>query len=244
MPLNPAFLRDWSGPEGSPASDNRLPVAPPLGTPFRNLVHNYADNPSLEASLANWASVGSNTLIRDLNQAYYGATSARATYQNDLRLAIITLPPSAYPVPGELVTLSAQVMIPAAWNGGAIQIDDGSTMEGGSLLAAETSIMTDRDAWVPIKSYLRNGGNDGQPFSVTIKTLSAPTAGQFIYIDALMVNRGTSIPLNYFDGDSADAEWLGTPDLAISQKTLQPFNNPPAVDWSITDIFTDFDLFT
>lgn len=141
-------------------------------------------NGDFETDVTGWTAGGTNTIVQSTNEAKFGAASAQLTYQDTLALAATSL-----------ITLTAEsydgrlwVWIPANWDGGDITVDFlGFTgMTGGGPNALVDVDMSFRDDWQAIAT---RGTPDAGDLSgqLRIRTMSAPTAGRFIYVDGVSV---------------------------------------------------------
>lgn len=181
-------------------------IAPPLT--------NWAKNPSVELTTTTYTQYVGNTIARSTEQSYSGDYSLKATYSNDTRLTSVAIVPSGGVQVGQIFHGSARVWIPSSWTGGQVIIGDDGTNGANNIVAQVNADMALRDQWQTIYWTKEKITSAGTTTNIFIKyTGTAPTVGDFIYIDGVMSIIGAEDPgvPDYFDGDFAGSQWLGSP---------------------------------
>lgn len=164
---------------------------------------NLVTNGGFETNTTGWVKVGTNTIAVSAEQAWSGAQSLKATYQDSTTLAqyAITLTAVAY-------TASCYLYIPAAYDGLAPRLERvGFTGAAGPVfVSADLGV---RDAWqrLELAAFVPAAGDlDG---AININAAAGPpTAGKFLYIDDAQVELG-SIATPYIHTDGATASRTG-----------------------------------
>ncbi len=143
---------------------------------------NYVLNPSFEVDTSTWGTYGINTLARSFLEASSGRASLLATYQNDLRLASCGV---TVATPWSTIVGSARVWVPNSWTGGQITISDDGQWAGAAFLSTLNADMGKRNQWQTIWFAYDLGADTAG--GVFIRAATAPAAGQYIYVDSVMV---------------------------------------------------------
>lgn len=161
---------------------------------------NLCANGGFEADLTGWASGSAYAITDSADQAKFGTKSLKSTYGSgsDTNIAdyAITLPAAG------TYTISAWLYIPSAWAAGTplIQVTDDGLFSGatwGTRTIADTTL---RDQWQRIYGTITvvAGGLSGT-FVFRDTSGSFPTAGQYLYLDGVMINEGP-VALPYCEG--------------------------------------------
>jgi hypothetical protein len=169
---------------------------------------NLCLNPSFEAlDAAGWTTASGNTITPSTAQAKYGAVSLQATYQSDLRLAWYATNPVTTTVPGTTYVLACWVYIPSGWTGGAIQLTNDFNVSPTVVTSNSVSAV---NAWTQV--FYVFTATHANSLGLFVRAASAPTAGQFIYVDGAMILANTAaVPTTYYGGTSAnDGDYQGS----------------------------------
>lgn len=169
------------------------------------------DEPSFETGTTGWTTGGSNTIAQSAAQQRFGAYSALCTYQSSLVLAdhVITL--TAVPH-----TFSTYAYIPSNYDGTQLRLQASNYASAiGELLVNFDMSLTDQ--WQRVDLTLTPDGGD-LVGSLRISDSGAPTAGRFIYIDAVDVVAADHVT-THVDGDQDGCEWDGEPHASTSRRS-------------------------
>lgn len=138
---------------------------------------NLVANPSLEVNTTGWSTGGTNSIARVLTRAKYGVASLLCTYSNSTLLGSIAITPTA----NTHAALSAWIWVPTDWDGGQINIRDGGTFAGATLVSSVDADLSKRDQWQRIQAiYLLSADVTG---TFTINAASSPSVGKTIFVD-------------------------------------------------------------
>jgi hypothetical protein len=174
---------------------------------------NLITDPSFETGTTGWGTGGINTIAQSATQQKYGVYSLLCTYQNSQFLAsyVITLTAAAH-------SLSVWVYIPTAYDGTDLRIQL-ANFAGGTGPGSVAADMTSRDQWqrVTLENYVIAPGDLTGTVQI-VEFGAAPTAGRFIYIDAVQVEQQTSVT-TYCDGDQLGCEWNGAAHASTSTRS-------------------------
>jgi hypothetical protein len=178
---------------------------------------NLCTNPSFEIGTTGWGTGGSNTIASSTVWSMRGNRSLKCTYQDNTVLASDSI---TVPAAGDY-TLTAWVYVPQDWDGGIIYLSDsGFTGATREYRAISADVM---GQWVRIETGVTVDAGDLSG-SFRVNTNSAPSAGKFIYVDAVMweqLDHATS----YCDGDQGDGyAWSGTVHASTSARTATGVN--------------------
>lgn len=171
---------------------------------------NLCTNPSIETGTTGWSTSGTNTIAQSSDYSFYGVYSLKATYQDNTTLAFFNIT-----VLEAQHVFSAYVYIPSDWDGGAIRIVQGSF--GSSTQDDTTNYQTTTTGqWTRISIIWTPAAGDLSG-NIQITTASAPTAGKFIYIDAVQAEQNSYVT-TYLDGSLQGCYWNGTPNASTSTR--------------------------
>jgi len=177
---------------------------------------NLITNPSFETNTTGWAASGTNTIASSTAEAKFGGYSLKATYQDTATLASYAATLTA----STTYYLSCYIYVPTNWDGGNIRLN---SSDYASASATYNTIYTDgtssKDRWLYIETKLEIDSD--AVGSITIDTTSAPTAGRFIYIDAVQCEANSSYATTYIDGDQDGCKWTGTEHGSTSSRDAQ-----------------------
>lgn len=169
---------------------------------------NLVTNGGAETNATGWTTGGTNTIARSTDQEKFGSGSIKATYTDSTSLAMragLVLTAARH-------AASCWVYVPAAWDGGQIQISIANY--AGSTTHYQTHAnMALTDQWQKIRMSFTVVGGD-LTGDILISAASAPTAGRFIYVDGMQVEVA-SIPTPYVETDG------GTDSRAAGRLQLQ-----------------------
>lgn len=171
---------------------------------------NLCANPSFESGTTGWAASGTNTIAQSSSDAWSGAYSLKCTYQDNTTLAsyAITLPTVSVDY-----TFTARVYLPSNWDGGAVSFA-GANFTSSSESDTATCSMT--GVWTKIETTMT--ADTDVTGNVTIVCASTPTAGRYIYVDAVQIEQ-KSYDTTYCDGDQEGCKWIGA---AHGSKSSRP----------------------
>jgi len=203
---------------GTVTDDIPLEVRPDIdelvqtGDLFASNKNNLTGNFSFESGTTSWATAGTNVIAASTDYALHGSNSCKATYNDDTTL--MTQVTGGYE--NEAMIAIAYVYIPVDWDGGNAQI----------VMTGFTGATTD-ETFASSASYEGQWQRIYTKFTVAsdlsgvleIQTTGAPTGGKFLYVDNVMVKKGT--------------------DFAPSVTLLQPSYND-----TIRDVITDDVVFS
>jgi len=177
---------------------------------------NLITNPSFETNTTGWAASGTNTIASSTAEAKFGGYSLKATYQDNTTLATYAATLTA----STTYYLSCYIYVPTNWDGGNIRLN---SSDYASASATYNTIYTDgtssKDRWLYIETRLEIDSD--AVGSITIDTTSAPTAGRFIYIDAVQCEANSSYATTYIDGDQDGCKWTGSSHGSTSSRDAQ-----------------------
>jgi hypothetical protein len=170
---------------------------------------NLIDNPSFELGTTGWTP-GGNTFVRSSDQSLFGHYSGKLTYVTsaDLVQYNVTLTNDQY-------TYTAYVYIPSDWDGGAIRLDAHNFT--GRTVQEATTTTTTTGQWVRLRMRFTPASGDLQG-NLMIEAASAPSAGKFIYIEAVQIEKQDH-ETTYIDGDQPGCTWDGAKHASPSSRT-------------------------
>jgi hypothetical protein len=141
---------------------------------------NIVENPSLETNTTGWATGGANTIAQSTEQAYVGSNSLKVTYQDNTatlaQISSITLTAAAH-------VTGAWIYVPASYDGTDLRWLFSGFVGATGLVQGDID-MTIRDQWQFVVAYGTPDAGDLSGQLLLQEVGSAPTAGEFIYIDA------------------------------------------------------------
>lgn len=138
-----------------------------------------------ETSIGNWTASGTNTVAQSAAQAHGGSNSMLCTYQDNTTMG--NLASFTNPTAGVVYRVSAWVYIPSGnWTGGGIytRFLGYSSASFDEVYNTETTT----DSWVQLNGFIMADSGDTSG-SIIIKAASAPSAGDYIYIDDVSITR-------------------------------------------------------
>ncbi len=171
---------------------------------------NLLTNPSFETNTTGWVTDGTNTIAQSAEQAHSGANSLKWTFADNSTIARY----------GSLVltdadhTFSMWVYIPSGYDGGVrLTYSAYASASGDALVDANTGLV---DQWQRLDLTMNPDAGDLSGNLVINTAGSDPTAGKFVYIDAVQVELGsTANP--YVDGSLPLGRWTGTAHASTSE---------------------------
>ena len=176
---------------------------------------NLCTNPSFETDTSSWAPNSGGTpadlptLTRDTGKSFVGAASGRLDWATDDGLGFppYLLVAAANTTANGAYSISLKVWVPT----GSVGI---SMVCNGTLVALSGAT---KDAWVTLSG---NGTADaGGVISVTLNPSTPTGVGQKFYVDACLIEAGTTIGA-FFDGNSLNGAWTGTANKSTSTETI------------------------
>lgn len=166
------------------------------------LVTNLATNPSFETNMTSWGNGGSGSSSRVCSEAYVGSCSA------SVNIAANAAADSGINMATQTISISVgSTYTASAWVKGAsgialkLQIDEYS---GSSYVSQTNTGFTTTGSWqrVNLTRTIASGDN----MRVNVRTTSTSASARVFYIDAIMVNEGSSA-YTYGDGTSDGWSW-------------------------------------
>ncbi|TET82456.1 MAG: hypothetical protein E3J37_07250 [Anaerolineales bacterium] len=182
------------------------------GAQVAQVVENIVANPSFETNTTGWSAGGANTVAQDAVRYRYGAKSLKCTWQDNSVLAYypITLTAAAH-------TLGMWMYIPTSYDGGGVKIYLADFAGAGSSVIGNAD-MDVRDEWQFIPAHLTPVGGDLVGAIYVERSVSNPSAGRFIYIDAVQVEARNQ-PTCYCDGSLGPGHsWQGVAHASKSDR--------------------------
>ena len=189
---------------------------------------NLVDNPSIEKDTTGYSTGGTNTIARSSDYATKGNYSLKCTYQDNSSLATygITLTATAY-------TFSVDIYIPSSYTGTDVEISFANF--AGSSPTAVNADMTKTDQWQRLEVTVTPDSGD-LVGDLVVRDTSPPTAGDFIYIDAVQCEN-KSYATTYCDGDQEDCIWNGIVHNSASVRAL-----PTKAGGRVRDLIDDLSV--
>lgn len=190
-------------------------------------LRNPCTNPSIETGTTGYFASGTNTIAASTDQAFAGSQSLKVTYQNTLFSSGRSI--SAILETSTTFWIQARVYIPTDWDGGAISITDGGEFAGKTVVDATNQSTSTKGSWQWLRWKITTAADITG--NLYFQIASAPTAGKFFYVDAVMVSKSTAATCPaYFDGagyvndagvyvaNDGRCGWLGTAHASASDK--------------------------
>jgi hypothetical protein len=174
-------------------------------------------NPSFELGTTGYTTGGTNTIARSSAVQRHGVYSCLVTYQdNDTLLSYAVTITNADHVG------SVYVYIPTDYDGTDLKVGFSNFLPSSVVLGDVN--MTIRDKWQRVFSTIDPSAMDlGGSFTV-FENGTAPTAGKFIYIDAVQIELGT-VPTTFIDPNNTEKinkikqyGWNGSPNASTSYR--------------------------
>lgn len=136
-----------------------------------------------------WYASGTNTIARSGDQAKFGSYACKCTYQDNTILLY-----NAFPA-GRLTAAqhyaSAWIWVPSTWDGGDISLEWGNFAgDTPSVVTQWTAASDPTGEWFRIVSETTFDAGD-LIGNLRVRASSAPTAGRYIYVDAVQVTATT-----------------------------------------------------
>lgn len=176
---------------------------------------NLCTNPSFEAGITGWSAGGSPAPA--IAQSAVWAQSRTKSLLITWAAGNTFFPGANYTLattPGTQYTVSAYVNVPAG--NPPVQILVGGS---GLFVGSNTSVTNAPGERLTVTFTATSGSHNVSlvPPNVT------PTAGQFCYLDAVLIEQAPNAAA-YFDGASSGCQWTGTADLSTSQQLSGPLS--------------------
>lgn len=174
---------------------------------------NLCTQPSFEVDIDLWSTAGSNTIAKSSAQSYKGNYSLLCTYGDELSLASydVTLPTISV-----TYKLTARLYVSANWDGGNISLSSVDYAGATNTVVSQYTHGTSAPAtWLKLETTLSLSTD--AIGSVSLAASSAPTAGRFVYLDAVQVEK-QSTATTYTDGDQPGGVWDGEPHNSTSTR--------------------------
>lgn len=163
---------------------------------------NLVINSSFEVGTTGWyTGAGANTIAQSGDHARYGAYSCKCTYQDNTNLLYNAFTSG---LTAAQHYASAWIWVPSDWDGGNISLVWGNFAgDTPSVITQWTAASDPAGEWFRIVSETTLDAGDlvGNLF---VSASSAPTAGRYIYVDAVQVTETAYIP-PYWDDSLNDS---------------------------------------
>ena len=171
---------------------------------------NEGNNPSIETGTTGYAASGTNTIAASTEQQWRGAYSLKITYDNTIN-PLITY---AHTFLNKSVDyyVKARLYVPANWDGGTLSLNRTGFADGSATVIESWSSADQYATWVELSTLVTVATDDAG--SIALVASSAPTAGRYVYLDALYISLNNGL---YFDGDAPLAFWKGNRHASASQ---------------------------
>jgi hypothetical protein len=191
---------------GGPWAGTRAPV-------FEQAAENLALNPIFGNGTTDWEAPGSNTIVTSTDVVFAGDNAGKATYQNRTTLCFIqskSLDTNTY-------TVSGYVWVPSDWDGGDIYWEAGGFSGVSKTVEKSWSTGDPTGRWVRIITEFTPDAGDTSG-GIWIYTDSAPTAGQYIYVDGAQLEQ-SDMATSLCYGDLDWCSWSGTAHNSTSTRS-------------------------
>lgn len=173
---------------------------------------NEATNSSVELATTGWSGSSSNTVALSTEQQYRGAKSLKVTQVNGI-VGMVQYDTHTFLNSSTTYYLSLYLYVPSDWDGGNLSLAV-TSLTGSSTTVVEryTQGTSPTATWLRLKTTLVLASD--VIGGIHVAMTSAPTAGRYIYIDALSISTNDGL---YFDGDDFMAFWRGNRHASASQ---------------------------
>lgn len=181
---------------------------------------NLCTDPSFEGSTTPWRAGGGPTPTLALSsiRAFSGSKSLLITWGTGL----VGIPGAYYlltTTPGLTYTVSAYVWVPS----GSIAVNFGS----GFVTSGPSTL---NDQWQRLNlTFTATSVTE----LLALAPFGSPTSGQQCYLDAVLVEQSSTLG-SYFDGNTANAFWMGDPNRSTSQLNVNLYQDVSLVVESLT----------
>jgi len=202
---------------------------------------NLCTNPSFETGTTGWITGGANTIATSAVQQRRGVYSCKITYQDTTGNLIAfskTLTATRY-------VGSCDMYIPSSYDGTSLRFYF-SGYTGATASTTGFPNMTIRDKWQRVTTYITPSSGDLAGYLTVIENGTPATAGQFIYIDGVQIEAGTT-PTTYFDGNIIETikkvnqyYWTGQANASTSVRLATTRSGGELID--ITDYCKKIDV--
>lgn len=202
--------------------DYRVNVTLPV--PPNTLRTNLILDPSFEGASTLWVPFGSQppAPVQSPVQAFSGSKSLKITWPTSPGQFNTAAAYVMQTVPGARYVVGAYMYVPAGNPLTVLMVDN---------FVASTPL-SGTDAWHQV-NLIFTATATNHLLLATPTSGSGTTAGQFCYLDAVLMEAG-SILGAYFDGDSAQSQWTGIPNQSTSQNTTSPFGFAPYANMTLS----------
>lgn len=191
---------------------------------------NLITNPSFETGIAGQSAQGTNTIAQSAEYAFRGVYSLKCTYQNDTRFFIFAPTPNIDITSGLTYYLHAWILVNTGWDGGNLRLtplyitSTGTTTYNRIWIAGTNPELT----WYYLETKIVCTGSGVVRFQ--FEMTSTPTAGKFVYIDAMMLEEQDNGATTYCDGDQDGCRWSALPHASSSSRSAQSRSGGQVVD--------------
>lgn len=195
---------------------------------------NLCTQSSFEGPITAWATAGTNTIAKSSAQSYKGNYSLLCTYGDEASLAAydVTLPTISV-----TYKLTARLYVSSNWDGGNISLTTTDYAGATNTVVSQYTHGTSATAtWVKLETTLALSTD--AIGSLGLVASSAPTAGRFVYLDAVQIEK-QSTATTYTDGDQPGGVWDGEPHNSTSTRDARAWQGG-----IIRDLHDDFDFKT
>lgn len=177
---------------------------------------NLATDPSIEGTTTLWIASGNPAPVVSIStaHAFAGTHSLLVTWAT----GNVFLTNGVYPLtttPGLTYTISAYVWVPSGGSPAVFLYASGVGLGGFS------GVSTLNDQWQRLNVTFTANSTFHY---IGITPSGTPTAGQTCYVDALLIEGGSTLG-TYFDGNTTNAFWTGDPNRSTSQLNVNPYQD-------------------
>lgn len=174
-----------------------------------NPIQNLCTNPSFETTLGTWNMVSGGSISRDTTQGYIGTSSAKINVVNAVDGAYFA-GGAATTSAGKVVTTSAWVKAPV---GQSFRFDTDTSPDGSSWVVSNTTTHTATGDWQRV-NHTTTMPAGATKVTVGFKS-NAPWTGS-IWVDAILIENGTTLTHYYAGTGDYTYAWTGTANASTS----------------------------
>jgi len=195
---------------------------------------NLCTNPSFETGTTGWTTGGTNTIATSATVQRRGVYSCKCTYADSTTFLSysITLTAAAH-------TGTVDIYIPSGYDGTKLAVRFASfTSATGYVVGYPDMTLTDQ--WQRVSTYITPVAGDLAGFLFVAEDGTAPTVGQFIYVDGAQIEVATTAT-TYLDGDIEgnintgnvlEYYWGGQAHASVSYRTANTRSGGDLIDIS------------
>lgn len=237
-PPQPELDRDrqrrWSGANGAPESNARLPITPSTGSAFLPHIENRVTNPGAETGVTTWTGVTQSVVWAALGTKSFLASGTTGGAEQELRAqqdveAFIASP-------GEWLSLATEVNVITASTDG-LELGVTYFNQVGAAVAE----------FVPPSGPARKLGtgtvrlilgglqvpNGVASASLFLRSLGPAEASEFLFDSVMAIGWPHIVP--FFHPGSSPSYWTGTSEESASRLIATSNSPAPPADWSIAN---------